>query len=488
MRRLPASILCLAVLLALTGSPSAAPQRPETSYVSALSEARSALVGELEGLAAQAKRGRLQLEADLCYRRILVLEPDHGQARKALRYSKRNGEWVQSASYRQPRNFGDDELEAFVTARDAVLEGHKEHVFELGRRYEETTTLEQRERSLLRLLELMPDDAEVRAALGEGWVNGEWRLLETATALERRALIPELAKRCVLTAPPGDEVEPGGLEQAIGLDFALILETPYVRVAGTGDPDEVRNVLAITQGAGEFFRTLLSNQTLPRVGFQIFLLANPGEKRHFLDHHPRVKARDRPYLESLESAGIPGTGQTAEWSTTATLRLDRSTRQTVGAFLTDTYGISTEHGWAWEGIGIYLTYQLTGTRLTYYIRPDRYGGDPNASDVQKQLFARLFQAESEWIDEARLFFVETGHRPPGLASLMGRAVDSMSAQDMLWSYVLAAYLIEGWPDHAPAFLTEIGGGTAPHDAVRRVFGMELPRFQDRLARWVGEAR
>ena len=39
---------------------------------------------------------------------------------------------------------------------------------------------------------------------------------------------------------------------------------------------------------------------------------------------------------------------------------------------------------------------------------------------------------------------------------MGRKVDTMNAGDLLWSYVLAAYLIEGWPERGPRLLQALG--------------------------------
>ena len=114
-------------------------------------------------------------------------------------------------------------------------------------------------------------------------------------------------------------------------------------------------------------------------------------------------------------------------------------------------------------------------------------GDANRTEFQKTLFRRMFTPESDWLVEARLHFAE--HRPPSLPILMGRKVDTMSAEDLLWSYVLAAYLVEGAPDRAPAFLAAIGRGRRkPHEATRQVFEMELPRFEKRVVRWLTETR
>ncbi len=477
----------VALVIAPSLDPPAAAQARESDYLESIVAAQSQLIDDLEDLADWCRANKLLLEADVCYRNLLRFDEEHERARASLRYTKRKGEWVQASSYRQPRNYSKEALIPFAAKRLEMMQTYKRAILDLNASHAQNVSLERRERVLLELLDLTPDDPEVRSALGETLIDGEWKLVETKTAFERRAGIPELAQRCIATAPIGKAVPPNGVEQAIGLDWKLILATDYVRVAGTSSPEEVRNVMRVTQGAGEFFRTLLENDTLPGVEFAIFLLSSDAEKRQFLDKHPRVNPRDRPFLESLEGAGIPGSSQTAEWSQGEHLRLDRSTRQTLGKMMSDTYGITVDHGWAWEGFGYYLTYQLTGTRLTFFLSPDRYGSDPNATAEAKQLFTRMLMPECDWLKEARIFFAE--RRPPKLAILMGRKVDTLSAPDVLWSYVLASYLIEGCPEKAPVLLTAIGGEKLlPPDAVRKAFDMELPRFEQRVVRWLDETR
>ncbi len=430
-------------------------------------------------------REKLFAAADETNRQILELEPNNEAARKALRFRLRKGVWIQSASYRKPKNLRKDALVELETRRGHVLGAYKTRLFELNAEYAEEASLQARERTLQHLLRMLPEDAEVRSALGESKLDGKWVLNETRVALRRRKLIPDLARSCLATAPAGHETEPNRLERALELHWSSIRKTPYLRVAGTGKPEEVVTVLKTTLGAGEFFRSLLGTETLPPVGFAIYLLTNSGEKRQFLDRHPRVRPANREFLESLASAGIPGTSQTAQWSENETKRLDRSVRETIGGMMMQEFNIQVDQGWAWEGVGIYLTYELIGTRLTYYTRQDEYVEDTTTAALQKQLFKRMYSEEADWMDEARIFFAD--RRPPKLTFLMGRKVNAMNMQDRLWSYIFAAYLIEGWPDKAAPFLTAIGEGVHPHVACRSVFGMELGRLEERLIRWLNEA-
>lgn len=460
---------------------------PSSRFVSRLAQAQEALLVELVDLASWCKSNKLIREAHLLYGQILQFDEDHSLARKELRYSRRGSAWVQSASYREPRNFSKSALEDFVPRRLAAMEEYKGAVFAAVTELADSVPLEARERALLGLLELTPDDPDVRAALGEARVGDEWRLVETARSLEARRALPDIARRCVLTVPQGAVKDPNGMEQTLGLDWSLVLEGPALRVAGTGTRAEVENVYRSAMGVGELFRTVLRTDVLPPPGFQLFLLSGEGEKRAFLDRHPRVSPSDRPFLEALRTAGIPSTGHAAAWTDTEVMRLDGSIRHTVAILMGQAFGITPKHGWAFEGMGLYLTELVCGTRLTYYLAPDRYAGDPNEVSAQKELLRRLYVDGADWLDEARLHFAE--RRPPKLAILFGRGVDTMSAQDLLWSYVLAAYLLEGWPEETPAFLRAVGEKKKPpHEAVREVFRMELPRFEQRLSRWLEETR
>ncbi|MFT5287876.1 MAG: hypothetical protein ACI8TQ_004064 [Planctomycetota bacterium] len=483
MIRTTSSILLICFLF-LFGSFSQAQEN--AGYVSQVIEAREQLVDELEVFAKWCTSRKLYAAADTANRQIIVLDPDHPAARKSLRYRLSKGVWIQSASYRKPSDRNKDVVDELETRREAVVGEYRRRIFKLNTKFEDQINGEAREQTLLHLLRMLPEDVEVRAALGEVLLDDQWVLKETKTALKRRELIPGRAKLCIDTAPVGDEAKPSALEESLKLGWRAIKRTPHLRVAGTGTPEEVDRVLRTTLGASEFFRTLLDTDTLPMSGFTIFLLAGTGEKRQFLDNHPRVSPSIRDYLDSLKGAGVPGTAQSVEWSNTEIERMDRSVRGTISSMMDEAFVINVNHGWAIEGIGIYLTYQLIGTRLTYYTRDGRYVEDAESAKVQKRLKRRLYTTGSLWMDEARIHFEE--RRPPRLNFLMGRKVDALTMQDRLWSYVFAAYLIEGCPDEVAPFLTLIGEGVQPHDACRAVFKIELPSLEQRVIRWLHETR
>ena len=219
MIRTTPSILLLCFLL-LFGSESRA--QNDTGYVSALIESREQLVDELEVFAKWCTSRKLYAAADTANRQIIVLDPDHPAARKSLRYRLNKGVWVQSASYRKPKDRNKALVGELEERRAAVVGEYKQRVFELNAKYADKVNGEAREQTLLHLLRMVPEDAEVRGALGEVPMGDKWILKETQTALKRRELIPRRAKLCIDTAPAGDEVKPNSLEQTLELGWRAI--------------------------------------------------------------------------------------------------------------------------------------------------------------------------------------------------------------------------------------------------------------------------
>ena len=64
----------------------------------------------------------------------------------------------------------------------------------------------------------------------------------------------------------------------------------------------------------------------------------------------------------------------------------------------------------------------------------------------------------------------------------------MRAPDLVWSYALGTYLVEGMPDKTKRLLRELGDGTAPHVAFPRTLGYDLPTLEARLLRWLRETK
>jgi hypothetical protein len=90
------------------------------------------------------------------------------------------------------------------------------------------------------------------------------------------------------------------------------------------------------------------------------------------------------------------------------------------------------------------------------------------------------------MDEAFQMFA-TG-KPIKLQFLLGKSVNSLDARDMLYSYCLAAYMLEAEAQKLPQLLTAIGQGKTSQAAFQDVLGLDVRRLDERLRRWLSERR
>jgi hypothetical protein len=160
-------------------------------------------------------------------------------------------------------------------------------------------------------------------------------------------------------------------------------------------------------------------------------------------------------------------------------RLDGAVRHTLIHLLRNAYGIDDRQGWVWEGLGLYLTRELVGTRYTWFVSvlPDP------AQDARR---VGLLMPASNWMNEALKLF--EGSNPPSLAFTGGRELSQMHVEDMLCAYALAAYFIEGRPQETPDLLRRIGSGDTTAAAVQALFKSSMEDLQERVTRWLKERR
>ena len=212
------------------------------------------------------------------------------------------------------------------------------------------------------------------------------------------------------------------------------------------------------------------------------MLARPGEKQLFLEKHPKSEGAYREFLETLEGSGIQGSHDMAHWGEAEAMRLDELVRLALGWLLYDAFKITADVAWVHEGVGLYMTRELVGTRLTWFVKPSEY----LKPREEQALRARLLKPGTNWMDEAQRMLAR--EHSPKLAFVMGKRVDNMTPEDMLYAYVMAAYLLEGRPAEAPALLAKIGAGTPSAVAVQEVLGIDVRQLDERVRRWLGERR
>jgi hypothetical protein len=189
-----------------------------------------------------------------------------------------------------------------------------------------------------------------------------------------------------------------------------------------------------------------------------------------------VSEADRARL--LPLSGFPvGPRWYLESSSTPEGRLDGADRVTLNRCLADTFDFQARPAWVTEGLGIYLTRLLTGTSLSNFVAPSRYAGEED-SDRDPQT--------ADWMASARSLVAKG--RMPELLYVLGLSLNAMTQEDLVLAYALSAYLVEGLPDRATAFLQAVGRGDPGDQAFLAALGMPVQVVQERLCRWLDETR
>lgn len=191
---------------------------------------------------------------------------------------------------------------------------------------------------------------------------------------------------------------------------------------------------------------------------------------------PGLAPEDRAFYEELAGAGLPGGVDVAQWGTDEERRLDGAAQHTIHTLLRRAFQVTDAHGWAWQGLGLNLTWRTIGTRLSRNIA----GADHDRGD-HDALQHLMYTTAADWLGLAREHLFEDGGLD--LDSVLVKSADAMSTRDVLASYVLATYLLEGRSE-LPEILRWVGRGTPSEDALTDALGMDLAELEWRVWRWV----
>ncbi len=442
----------------------------ESSYVPIWSE-----------LAEQANSKKAFATRNRCYLAILSIVPDHPTALRGLKYRRVDDEWVPPKTKRPAKDSKSKSNEKLAATVDASITEYRDAVLALIERYTEELGPAGRVSAYKRLLSLNPESTTVRELLGETKFDGRWMLVETARSIERHGSLIELAKQSYGALGKLETASPDGFELELGIEWTAGLKSDRVRVFGTSELEELEQILRAAHGMHDLIEGALGKSVPLDRDFTLYSFAEPKDREQMVRHLPGM--RSNPNTASIESTGgwLGLDARFANWSVDRPRRVDGSIRGTVSQYLKNGFNISLRHGWASEGIGLYLVEAMVGTRLTWFTKASRYVEEKVAGE--KEEFS-LESTELNWVEEGRKLL--TAKDAPHLGALIGRQVGTMSASDLLHAYLLASYLIEGHPDKLPILLTAIGRNENPTKAFERVLGESLPNLEERLRRWVLE--
>lgn len=441
--------------------------------------ARTALVGRLLELALWCNQNQLFEERDRVWRAVIAIEPDNIDARKGLRYARNvDGSW-KDPSPRPAKNMNATALKELPGKRAEAVKPFSEAL--LGQIQDESVLPELRRSILAEILSVDPDDVEARALLGEIKTEKGWVLKETVAAKTRRADI-RAAVEAAKAAPPG--ILPATAtpdEKQLFDKWKSGAQSGTVRVIGTGDAkscDDMANHCRIT---GAVFQAVLGVEPRWAEDFGIFLVTGAGEKDAFVAGLPNLQDAQKDSLKRTIGGGIPGSWKIALFETDEVKRRDCGVRHSLAHLLKQGFEVETGHAWIFEGLGLYLTREICGTRLTWFCT-----GTGVTNQAKNSPRGKLITGDVNWMNEA--YTVMTREKPVELGTVIGRDLATMTIDDVLVSYALSAFLVEGRSDAIPALLKAVGEDVAPADAIRTALGMSVPELQERLVRWLSERK
>lgn len=444
--------------------------------------ARLALVADLEGLVAWCGEHKAYGARARLYGRLIRVEPDHAEARRALGHRReKDGTWKEPRRPRTPKDHDPEVLEELAGFEGAVDAAYSARVLGLIEAHPDLPPRLRRE-LVDDVLRSDPDDAAARAALGEARDGEAWVLVETLAARARRAELKGLVKRALAEAPAAEPAEALERERALGLSWKGIAASSEARALSTGSAEEAARLVQALPAARRLFEGALGLRARLPEGLTLLALANDGEKARFLDAHPSVDAEYRAFLEPLEGSSIRDSSDFVQWAPDPLRRLDSLVRLGFMWLFVDSCGLSTRVGWAFEGFGLYLTRELVGTRLTWFVQPSEYGQARDDSALR----ARLMDTRVNWMGEAHALLSQPTR--PRLPLLLGKDVNRLDTRDLLYSYVLAAYLVEARAESLPAILRRLGEGQASLEVLEEELGLSITELPDHLLRWLTERR
>ncbi len=444
------------------------------------------LVVDLEALAKRAQKSKLYRSRDEVCERILRFDPDHEAARKWLKYKRdKQGRWARKGRYKPPRNFGKAGRTTFRDRARALGDSFAQDAFALLARHEGSVASDTRARAIRDVLAVAPHRNDARTANREvQTAEGTWMLEESVRGREGRRGLATAAQHALDAVKEPRRVRPTENENKVRIGWTGILQGSRVRMLGTNPRDELERCHRTAEAVFGLMDTVFGEPPARVNGLTIFVLMTDDERKTLLANHPKATDAYRKVSGRRASSWFPKTN--VAWiKAGVTGRLEWSTRQPLATLLRRTYGVTAKHGWAFEGFGLYLSYLLTGSRGTFFVRPTGY--NDGAKPKTGQLWERLRAEGASWRDEARAMFA--ANQGPNVHLLFGKGTNAMTMEELLYAYVLAAYILEGHPGKATAILKAIGKDKKrPAEVFGRVLGVDLEGLDLRLRRWLAETR
>ena len=337
---------------------------------------------------------------------------------------------------------------------------------------------------------LAPKNEEMRKLNGEmpGKVKGsktKWILVETHRSRKRRGELRKLAKKAIKGVKKPEATEPTDLDKSSTVTWASGFRGKQGRGFGIDQIDkaEVRQTLMNAEAAMAFVPMALELEPRSIPGLTLYSFDNTSRGNSYLAAQKGVAQDYLRFVHSLAALWIPKTNRVIIKSPQPDVRLEAGARQVTSALLRGYCGITAKQGWAAEGFALHLVWHITQTRLLNSVRRNEYGEEEEAiPDLAK----RLKESGTDWMAEGRKL-MKSKHAPD-LRLVLGKTVNVLTPEDILYGYVLATFLLEGHTKVLPDLMRGLANvKEANYDAVLgEHLGMDVVTLEERVKRWAHE--
>lgn len=478
------TVLVLGCLLALFGGDvsEVAEARGEPGPVR---EVRDQLRAKLHEMAKYCTSRKLFGARYDIYELVLSIWPEDEAARKSNGYTDTGGGWSKEGRKR-PRNLSASGMPALKALQDETAAWYMEAIAEATRELPPGMAAAWRARSVGTAVRIAPKNEDLREKNGEVKGKGAdgkrgWILVESRHSRKRRKKLLAAGEKALKSAakPKKDAVRDS--EKSSTVTWATVIKGKHARLTGTTEPDELAQILRNVDATFPFFDAAFGSTPESIPGLTIHVVDNIGTGNVYLGDQ-KVDQQWLRFVTPLIACWVPKSNRVMVKSPDAGVRLEAAPRQVNAALMSQRFGIHSKMGWAVEGFGLYLTWHVAGTRRINSVRESQYGEQEEKVDLAK----RLKETETDWVAEARALV--NGQYAPDLRLLLGKTVNTMTPEDILYSYILAMWLTEGHRDKLSGFLPAVAAvKDADYDlAFAEHLGFDVASAERRVKRWLNE--
>ena len=439
------------------------------------------VIAALEKEAETCQGNRSFLARDLAYEALLVFHPEHPQARKTLgwTWNRKAEEWTRK-KYRAPKDKDPELAREAQERREGILAGHRDSILGL---LQSAEGIDRRQRmaEILLLLQASPEDPVLRDLNGqvrEVDRGGEarWVLKEVVRSPESRHA-HEIRLREAVAGAALAEFTAEDWENELGIDWAVRLGTERIRVYGDVERDEVERVAKHVHAVFDVLPPLVGGEVEVPKDYRVYLLPTEEKRDKFLQSYPDVRPDDRTAFTTLASGWLTY-ARLGCWDPVRPLRVECSVRQTVSFYLWRAHGVTEKQGWIEQGLSLFLSFRIVGTHDSYAI-----AASEDSKSERPEWAEDIYHPNADFLALARrMLETKTG---PMVPFSLGKRVNAMTSEDLLFAFALGAYLVEGYPSETLAtILHRAGAGDNPVAVLEETLGHDIPVLEQRLLEWL----